>query len=108
MPGDGSCLFHSLSLALLGPAHEHHEDSTELRRLSAELRGAAVARLGGGGKLFLQGSDSISPGALLAAAAAQYNITAAAYLEQMREGGVWGGGPEIVALANHLRRPIHV
>jgi hypothetical protein len=26
----------------------------------------------------------------------------------MKNNGVWGGGPEIVALCNYLRRPIHV
>ncbi len=30
------------------------------------------------------------------------------YCSQMRNKGVWGGGPEILALVNSLRRPIHV
>jgi len=42
------------------------------------------------------------------AAAAQYNITGEEYCGLMRKESYWGGGPEIVALCNVLRRPIHV
>ena len=35
-------------------------------------------------------------------------MTPQEYCSQMRNKGVWGGGPEILALVNRLRRPIHV
>ena len=44
----------------------------------------------------------------MAAAAEQYSMTPQEYCSQMRNKGVWGGGPEILALVNRLRRPIHV
>mmetsp|Transcript_6496 Transcript_6496/g.20280 ORF Transcript_6496/g.20280 Transcript_6496/m.20280 type:complete len:355 (-) Transcript_6496:179-1243(-) len=45
---------------------------------------------------------------LLALAAEQQGQTAAEYCAKVREPEAWGGGPEIVALANALRRPIYV
>jgi len=45
---------------------------------------------------------------ILSQGAAQVDLTPEEYLESMALDGTWGGGPEIVALANHLSRPIHV
>lgn len=64
-----------------------------------------------GGKdrlLFLQGSEFLRRGELLEVACSQYGITGEEYCNSMRKDGVWGGGPEIVALCNYLKRPIHV
>lgn len=58
--------------------------------------------------LFLQGDEYISSTELLAAASSQFNIDGEEYCTLMRNEGYWGGGPEIVALCNYLRRPIHV
>jgi hypothetical protein len=38
----------------------------------------------------------------------QYEVSPAQYLANMRKPSEWGGGPEIVVLANVLKRPIHV
>lgn len=35
-------------------------------------------------------------------------MTSTDYCEQMSNPRTWGGGPEIVALSNHFRCPIHV
>jgi len=56
----------------------------------------------------LEGDQTIGVSELVAAAAEQYNMTPEAYCSSMRRKGVWGGGPEILALVNALRRPIHV
>ena len=58
--------------------------------------------------LFLQGSEFLRPEELLDLACSQYGLSGDEYCESMKNNGVWGGGPEIVALCNYLRRPIHV
>ena len=58
--------------------------------------------------LFLQGNEYLHTSDLLHLAASQYDLTGDEYCELMRNDGVWGGGPEIVALCNYLKRPIHV
>ncbi len=58
--------------------------------------------------LYLEKGEEIKASSLLSTVAAQYNITKETYIEVMRQGGVWGGGPEIVALVNLLKRPVHV
>lgn len=58
--------------------------------------------------LHLGGCETITTSELVSMAAQQYNTTAASYCEGMRLPAEWGGGPEIVALANLLRLPIHV
>ena len=59
-------------------------------------------------RLFLQGDEYISSSELLNAASSQFNINGEEYCTLMRNEGYWGGGPEIVALSNYLKRPIHV
>ena len=58
--------------------------------------------------LHLEGNQVITTSELVDAAAEQYGVTAEDYCSSMRQAGVWGGGPEILALANALERPIHV
>lgn len=59
-------------------------------------------------RLVLQGQESVSSRELVEAAARQYGLTSEEYCQDMLQESVWGGGPEIVALANVLQRPIHV
>jgi len=113
VPGDGSCLFHALSAALClaeGGAHADAGDIAPLLARSARLRALAVDALEGdrAKKLWVQGGEAISCGELLAAVSEQYGISPEAYCAKLRKPSEWGGGPEIVALANALRRPIHV
>lgn len=119
VPGDGNCLFHSIAACLHQAANgthlpmDSHERILELRCKSLELRNAAVdvlQNLSGKGrrKLFLQGDEYLEARELLAAAAAQFELEGEEYCELMRKESYWGGGPEIVALCNHLQRPIHM
>lgn len=92
---------------------DSHDKILELRRKSLELRNAAVDVLHnlnnkGRRKLFLQGDEYLEARELLAAAAAQFELEGEEYCELMRKESYWGGGPEIVALCNHLQRPIHM
>ncbi|KAL7528439.1 hypothetical protein ACHAWF_002558, partial [Thalassiosira exigua] len=59
-------------------------------------------------RLFIQGYESMSTSQLLSTAASQYGISPEEYCDLMEQDSYWGGGPEIVALCNILRRPIHV
>jgi len=56
----------------------------------------------------LQGNEYLRAKDLVSAAAAQYGMTSEEYCQQMKEDSYWGGGPEICALCNFLKRPIHV
>lgn len=178
VPGDGNCLFHSLSTALswaedrvhldfdenfkgkmMSGDHHDQEDgghvldlhvrSKILRQIAVDMlqnpiscgwgqtlrprKGGASSGVDGSNAgederlgpreycrfwnrarryrerlLFLQGSEFLRPSELLQMACSQYGITGEEYCKSMRKDGVWGGGPEIVALCNYLKRPIHV
>jgi OTU-like cysteine protease len=114
VPGDGSCLFHSLSLCLRHAVNGTHWnmdcDINELFTFSNSLRQMAVDCLleGQQRKLFVQGNEWLPAQELADIAAQQYGLTGAEYCAAMRDETTWGGGPEIVALSNVLRRPIHV
>jgi hypothetical protein len=59
--------------------------------------------------LFLEGGEWSSSGEILdLMQQANMSRSRAEYLDWMRLPGAWGGGPEIVALSNRLRLPIHV
>lgn len=137
VPGDGNCLFHSISVSLSLLNNRTHVDMNvlpkrskngnaktkrdeivasythDLRHLhhySRYLRLAAVSILSRNPRklLFLQGNEYLRAKDLVSAAAAQYGMTSEEYCEQMKEDSYWGGGPEICALCNFLKRPIHV
>lgn len=115
VPGDGNCLFHSISVALAHGANGTHlemkspETMEWLYQHSAKLRQLAVDCLEEQRKLlFLQGHEYLRATELVEAAAAQYGISGSEYCDLMRQESYWGGGPEIVALCNVLQRPIHV
>jgi hypothetical protein len=75
---------------------------------STDLRQRAVDGLLSRKLLFLQGHEYLRAKDLVEAAANQYGLSGERYCELMRQDSYWGGGPEIVALCNVLRRPIHV
>jgi len=115
VPGDGNCLFHSISVAWAHAINGTHlemrspETMEWLYRNSAKLRQLAVDCLEEQRKLlFLQGHEYLKATDLVEAAAAQYGISGSEYCDLMRQESYWGGGPEIVALCNVLQRPIHV
>ena len=45
---------------------------------------------------------------LLEITANNYEMSPLAYCERMRHEKTWGGKPQLIALCNFLRRPIHV
>jgi len=114
VPGDGNCLFHSISTCMAYADNNHTlleypRHLGWLYRHSAQLRQQAVDCLRHKRKvLFLQGNEYLRAHDLVEAAAAQYGISAAEYCDLMQQDSYWGGGPEIVALCNVLKRPIHV
>ena len=115
VPGDGNCLFHSISVACAHATNGTHlemrspESMEWLYRHSAKLRQLAVDCLEEERKvLFLQGHEYLEATDLVEAAASQYGISGSEYCDLMRQESYWGGGPEIVALCNALQRPIHV
>jgi hypothetical protein len=118
VPGDGNCLFHSISTCFAYSVNETHLDMRNrdslrwLYRNSAQLRQQAVDCLEESVRLrehlFLQGEEYIPAHELVDAAASPYGISAAEYCKLMRQDSYWGGGPEILALCNVLQRPIHV
>lgn len=115
VPGDGNCLFHSISVGLCHALMQEHWDMNsadslkELYQHSDSLRQKAVDFLRDPNRrLFLQGNDFVKSRELVEVAAQQYGLTADEYCRDMQQQSVWGGGPEIVALSNVLKRPIHV
>mmetsp|Transcript_10948 Transcript_10948/g.16311 ORF Transcript_10948/g.16311 Transcript_10948/m.16311 type:complete len:305 (-) Transcript_10948:70-984(-) len=112
VPGDGNCLFHSIS-ACLEYANTFNHTSLRLQNIfpkSLALRKIAVDYLMEDFErlLYLEGGETVSTKELLDVVSAQYNLTVIEYCTQMKEPSVWGGGPEIVALSNFYKRPIHV
>ena len=116
VPGDGNCLFHSISTCYAYAVNGTHLDMKNnvenlkwLYRNSAKLRQQAVDCLEQKRKvLFLQDQEYLRSQDLVDAAASQYSISGPEYCRLMRQDSYWGGGPEIVALCNVLQRPIHV
>lgn len=94
VPGDGNCLFHSLSLCLQYSLNGTHWDMSnrldELYDQSRSLRAKAVACLRQNNRrLFLQGRESLRAIDLVTAAAQQYDLTPEEYCATMEEDCVW-------------------
>jgi hypothetical protein len=89
---------------------QYTHDLRHLHHYSKHLRQCAVETLSKHPRklLFLQGNEYLRARDLVSAAAAQYGLTPEEYCNQMGRESYWGGGPEIVALCNYLKRPIHV
>jgi len=51
-------------------------------------------------RLVLQGKESLRARELVKMAASQYDMSPEDYCDSMEQDCVWGGGPELVALAN--------
>jgi hypothetical protein len=110
VPGDGACLFNAIAVsAQYIHSGKHSEYSDTTARLASALRACAVARLSNNDSLLLiSGQEFTSCENLLVAAALEFNVSQNEYLKMMKLPQTWGGGPEIVALSNTLKRPIHV
>lgn len=110
VPGDGSCLFNAIAVSaeyINSGKHLNYSDTTS--RMASNLRRCAVDRLSNTNcPLLVSGRDITTSENLLTGAAQEFNVSPEEYLELMKEPHTWGGGPEIVALSNFLKRPIYV
>lgn len=110
VPGDGSCLFHSLSAWISFIASNEHVDfDTRVYHLSNKLRQLAVDVLQQQNcTLHLEDGEKMSSEQMLQSASEYYGMSPHEYCETMRCSKTWGGGPEIVALSHHFQCPIFV
>lgn len=111
VPGDGGCLFHSLAVCIRFLEDKHRPPSfdAEERELSNNLRKKSVEILRSPDiRLFMGEGHEILSSELLKMTADNYNTSGDKYLREMLIPTTWGGGPEIVALSNHFKTPIHV
>ena len=112
VPGDGACLFHALTAGLWRAVNGSHHpmERKALRAQSLRLRTLAIDVLEDSRdpRLYMGDTEKLRASKLLRLAAEQSELSPAAYCAKLREPHAWGGGPEIVALSNALRRPIHV
>jgi len=119
VPGNGSCLFLAVAAGILfdQTALNNNESETSTHppmynviEYASTLRVQAVDTLENGFKsdstLVMQNDESISTSLLVNKAAMEYGISSEKYLSKMRQANVWGGGPEIIALANSMQRKI--
>jgi len=121
VPSDGSCLFHAIGATILhdemmmmmyqqqhqqqflSQHHHHHPHMSSVIQYSQTLRQQAVNALQYNPQrqfTMKQGDEPITASSLVQLAAMQYGISSEEYLTSMRDKSVWGGGPEIMALAS--------
>jgi len=111
VPGDGSCLFHSLAAGLSYiTTSDHLEFDKSLRHLSKSLRDMSIETLAQRNELLIiENNQTMLSQDLLEIVCTHYNYSSSQqYLEDLKNPKTWGGGPEIVAISNRLRRPVHV
>ena len=110
VPGDGGCLFHALTVCLdYWHTTEHRDFDVQLHLVSNKLRRLAVLLLKrDNDTLVMDNNEAITSKQLLAVVANHYKMTPQEYCTKMMLPETWGGGPEIVVISNHLKRPVHV
>jgi hypothetical protein len=110
--GTGDCLFHSIAIGMAFADNATHLDMhdksldervCELRTLAVDTLERAINRT-----FYEEGDKTISVAGFVAEVAEQFNRTSEEYITWMRRKSVWGGGPEILALVDAMKRPIHV
>ena len=119
VPSDGSCLFHAIGARLLHDKWLHtsterlHPPMSKVIEYSSRLRQQAVNVLQDNPHrqfTIIQGGEevTVTASSLVQLAADQYGISSDEYLTSMQDASVWGGSPEIIALASELNRQIVV
>ena len=111
--GDGSCLFQSIAAGILFDENVQLPQQSKVVHYSLTLRELAVKTLRDGinnntSIITMNGGTTITVQSLVSNAARLYGMTCNNYLSEMQQVAVWGGGPEIVALAHYLQRQIVV
>jgi OTU-like cysteine protease len=112
VPGEGDCMFLAVALATAASMGVGGNEVL-LRAISRETRDVVATVLESKtGSLHITGRRQIQATDLLKQAAAELRMTTEEYLRLLRtegrEGGLYGGGPELTVLANVLRRPISI
>lgn len=108
VPGEGDCMFLAVALATSTSMGLGGNDAL-LRAIANETREVVAQVLSAKeGNLHVEGRRLVKASDLLKSAAKQEGIDKEMYIELLRNGTLQGGGPEITALSNILRRPISV
>ncbi|KAL3910959.1 MAG: hypothetical protein SGILL_007476 [Bacillariaceae sp.] len=115
VPGDGDCMFLAVALAAATSMGLGGNDAL-LRAISRETRQVVAQVLSSeDGNLYIDSKTKEVPASKLLQSAVKQepNVeTVEDYLEALRkegrDGGLYGGGPELAVLANVLRRPISI
>lgn len=111
VPGTGDCMFQAVVLASL-TSMGLGGNGVLLRAISRETRAIVADILQTPGNLVIEGNRLVPACDLLLSAAQQEQVSPEVYLEKLqregREGGLYGGGPELTVLSNVLRRPISI
>jgi hypothetical protein len=111
VPGDGDCMFQAVALAA-ATSSGLGANMALLRSIVKETRQIVASILESNGNLYITDSKIVSTKQLLLSAAKSEGLSPVRYLELLRmegkDGGLYGGGPELAVLSNVLRRPISV
>mmetsp|Transcript_12596 Transcript_12596/g.20949 ORF Transcript_12596/g.20949 Transcript_12596/m.20949 type:complete len:275 (-) Transcript_12596:54-878(-) len=109
VPGDGGCLFHAITAWITYlQTNKHMDFDWRMRNLSQKLRHLAVHILQQNNTLVIENGDVMDSSLLLEMVSDIYDLNTTEYCQQILDPRTWGGGPEIVALSNHFKCPIHV
>ncbi|KAL3920993.1 MAG: hypothetical protein SGARI_006796, partial [Bacillariaceae sp.] len=114
VPGEGDCMFLAVALAAATSMGLGGNDAL-LRAISRETRAVVAQVLSSEGTLYIDPNQKEVPASKLLQSAVKQEPgidTVEEYLDALRkegrEGGLYGGGPELAVLANVLRRPISI
>lgn len=118
-PGDGDCVFHAVLSSVfvsMGMLNPDSALSGTMSSMALEMRGVVAKFLSSpDGTLYVTGRPRkriVRCRDLLRSAANGEGIAEEEYLARLRrrgrEGGLYGGGPELTVLSNVLRRPISI
>lgn len=110
VPGQGDCMFLAVALASLTSVGLGANDAL-LNAISKETRNVVANILesaNNSGNLVIENKRLVSTQSLLKSAAKQEGVSPEEYLEMLRNGTLYGGGPELTVLSNVLRRPISI
>jgi hypothetical protein len=112
--GNGSCLFQAIAAGILFDEINNVQllPQSKVVHYSLTLRELAVNTLRDGidnnTSIITTNGETTTVQSLVSNAARLYGMTCNNYLSEMQQVAVWGGGPEIVALAHYLQRQIVV
>lgn len=97
VPGDGGCLFHSLSVCIsFLKCGKHILFDHQMRQLSYQLRNLSSDVLQRNVTLLIEDGVGMDSTTLLQDISMQYKISPSEYVQQIRNPSTWGGGPEII------------